>query len=387
MPIFDGPPLLLMTPGPTRLPQRVLDAGARPMIHHRTPAFSRTLASVIEGLRPIFGTERADILPIHTTGRGAMEASITNVLCAGDEIVACCNGKFGEMWAGLAESYGIVVHRVCTNWERSIDVVAVGHALDEHPRVRALTMVYSDTSTGVANDMAGVLRLTRERDVLSLVDGISAVGGMPFHFDEWGADVVVTASQKCLMASPGLAFVAVSARAWAAYDEAQLPRNYWDFDAVRKNLAKEQPETPGTAPVHIFFQLAESIAQIHEEGLPSVFARHEQMARIARTRAGALGLSSLCPLLERQSATLTALRAPEDVPPKAIRDGLRARGILVAGGLGPFTATAFRIGHLGDIRPADVEHTCDELGAVLSEFRAHAGPALPKSAEAALARS
>src|SRR6478736_8434052 len=123
-------PLLLMTPGPTRVPARVLAAGGAPMIHHRTPAFSRALGSVIEGLRPLYGTKSADVLPIHTTGRGALEASIANLFSAGDEIVACCNGKFGEMWAELAESYGLVVHRVSTDWSRSVSAIEVAQALD-----------------------------------------------------------------------------------------------------------------------------------------------------------------------------------------------------------------------------------------------------------------
>jgi aspartate aminotransferase-like enzyme len=381
----DGSSLLLMTPGPTRLPQRTLDAGAQPMIHHRTPAFSRALVSVIDGLRPIFGTQAGDILPIHTTGRGGMEAAITNLLSAGDEVIACCNGKFGEMWAGLAESYNVVVHRICTDWEHSVAAAEVERALDAHPGAKALTIAYGDTSTGVQNDVASVLKLTHERNVLGMVDGISSVGGMPFAFDSWGADVVVTASQKCLMASPGIAFVAVSRRAWTAWEQARLPRNYWDFDAVRKSLSKPQPETPGTAPVHIVLQLAESIAQIHEEGLPNVFARHAEMARIARERTRALGLSILCPTLEMRSATLTALRTPEDLTTKAIRDALRARGILVAGGLGAFTATSFRIGHMGDIRPADVEHTCAELGAVLTALRQRDDRTLPSPASVALA--
>jgi aspartate aminotransferase-like enzyme len=359
-------PLLLMTPGPTRVPQRVLDAGAQPMIHHRTAAFSRTLVSVIERLRPIFGTVAGDVLPIHTTGRGGMEAAVANLMSAGDELVACCNGKFGEMWAAIAESYGIVVHRVCTDWERSVDPAEVARALRDHPKSRAVTVVHGDTSTGVLNDVAAVLAVTREHGVLGMVDSISALGGVPFRFDEWGADIVVTGSQKCLMSSPGLAFVAVSARAWKDYETAQLPCNYWDFGAVRDTLAKAQPETPGTAPVHIFLQLAESLTQIHEEGLSNVFARQEDVARLARERTARMGLELLCPALERRSPTLTSLKAPAGIAPKDVRDAMRKRGILLAGGLGAYTGNSFRIGHMGDIRAADVVRTCDELADVLA---------------------
>jgi aspartate aminotransferase-like enzyme len=339
------------------------------MIHHRTPAFSRALVSVIEKLRPLYGTASADVLPIHTTGRGGLEAAITNLFSAGDEIVACCNGKFGEMWAHLAESYGLTVHRVATAWDRSVRPADVEQLLRDHPAVRGVTIAQSDTSTGVQNDVASILALTRSRDILGMVDCISSLGGAPFSFDGWGADVVVTASQKCLMASPGLAFVALSERAWRAYDKAGLTRNYWDFGAVRKTLAKAQPETPGTAPVHIFLQLAESLKVIHEEGLPVVYARHEAMASRVRDRATTMGLGVLFPDLDRWSPTLTALRTPADVPPKVIKDGLKQRGILIAGGLGTYGNEAIRIGHMGDIRVSDVERTCDAIEAVLAEAR------------------
>ena len=362
-------PLLLMTPGPTRVPDRVLAAGGSPMIHHRTPAFSRALVSVIERLRPLYGTEAADVLPIHTTGRGGLEASIANLFSAGDEIIACCNGKFGEMWAELAETYGLVVHRVCTDWGRSVSPSEVEAAIERHPRARAVTLTHGDSSTGVLNDIAAVLRLTRSRGVLGMVDCISAFGGAPFSFDDWGADVVVTASQKCLMASPGLAFVAVSDRAWHANRSARLPRSYWDFDAVRTNLTRAQPETPGTAPVHIFLQLAESLAMIHEEGVAAFRARHAANAATARARAAALGFEPLFPELECLSPTLTALRTPPDTSPSRIRDGLRQRGILVAEGLGKHSAHSIRIGHMGDIRLDDVERTCDALAAVVAEQR------------------
>ena len=361
--------LLLMTPGPTRVPERVLAAGGSPMIHHRTPAFSRALGSVIERLRPLYGTAAADILPIHTTGRGALEASIANLFSPDDEIVACCNGKFGEMWAELAESYGLVVHRVCADWSRSVRPDEVEQALRDHPRTRGVTIAHSDTSTGVQNDVASVLALTRSRDVLGMVDCISSLGGAPFSFDDWGADVVVTASQKCLMASPGLAFVALSERGWRAYKTARLTRNYWDFEAVRANLARPRAETPGTAPVHIFLQLAESLAMIHEETLPAVYARHEENARMVRERALEMGFGLLFPQLERWSPTLTALQTPADVSPKFLRDGLVARGILVAEGLGAYGSQCIRIGHMGDIRARDVERTCDALEDLLAEAR------------------
>ena len=205
-------PLLLMTPGPTRVPERVLRAGARPMIHHRTPEFSRELSSAIELLRPVFGTESTP-MPVHTTGRGALEATICNLFSAGDEIAVCCNGKFGDMWAGFAESYGVVVHRFATSWEHDASPDELDALLAEHRAVRAVAVAYGDTSTGVANDVASIARVSRAHGALVLVDGVSSIGGMPFAFDEWGVNVAITASQKCLMSAPGLAWVVLSDRA------------------------------------------------------------------------------------------------------------------------------------------------------------------------------
>ena len=360
-------PLLLMTPGPSRVPERVLAAGAQPVLHHRTPQFSEALGAVIEMLRPLFGTT-ADVLPVHTTGRGGMEAAICNLFSPGDEVVACCNGKFGNMWAALAESYGIAVHRVSTDWSQGVDLAHVEQALADHPRSTGVTLVHSDTSTGALNPVERVAALARSRGALLLVDSISGVGGVPFHFDDWGVDVAVTGSQKCLMSSPGMAFVAMSPRAWAATETAALPANYWHFGAIRETLAGPRPETPGTTPVHLVLQLREALAMIHEEGAEAVFARHVAMARMTVDAVERLGLELQCPTLPRHSPTLTAIRAPGSTTASAIRDALRERGILVAGGLGPFEGHSFRIGHMGDIRPHDVEQTLGALPDVLAEL-------------------
>jgi aspartate aminotransferase-like enzyme len=353
-------PLLLMTPGPTRVPERVLRAGARPMIHHRTPEFSRELSSAIELLRPVFGTESTP-MPVHTTGRGALEATICNLFSVGNEIAVCCNGKFGDMWATFAESYGVVVHRFATSWEHDASLDELDALLAEHREVRAVAVAYGDTSTGVANDIASIARVSRARGALVLVDGVSSIGGMPFAFDEWDVDVAITASQKCLMSAPGLAWVVMSDRAWSAAALSTLPRNYWDFAAIRKSIARTRPETPGTPPVQIVLQVAEALRMMHEEGLKAVYQRHNEMARHVRESCGALGLALQCPALTRHSATMTAIALPAGVDPKSFRDRIKARGILTAAGLDRYASVGFRIGHMGDIRMADVERTLDAV--------------------------
>ena len=361
--------MLLMTPGPTRVPDRVLAAGARPMIHHRAAEFSAELAEMMELLKPVFGTS-GPVLPVHTTGRGAMEAAICNLFSSGEEIAVCCNGKFGEMWKTFGSSYGLTVHTVATDWNEEVDLSELQQVFARHPGIRAVALAYGDTSTGVANDVAGVARVARANDALVLADGVSSIGGMPFRFDAWDVDVAITASQKCLMSSPGLAFAVLSDRAWKATEGARLPRHYWDFAEIRRQVTKAKPETPGTAPVHLVLQVAEALRMHHEEGLEAVQARHSRMARMAHLRVTALGLSIQCPGLRRRSTTLTAVALPPDIPPARIRDGLKARGILTAAGLDRYQPSAFRIGHMGDIREADVERTLDALAEVLAELRA-----------------
>jgi aspartate aminotransferase-like enzyme len=334
------------------------------MIHHRTPEYSAELATILELLPPLFGT-RETVLPVHATGRGAMEAALCNLLAPGDVIGVCANGRFGELWGKLADSLGLRVHRIATDWNADVEPADVERLLSEHRDIRAVAMAYGDTSTGVANDVAGVARVTRHRDVLLLVDGVSSIGGMPFAFDEWGVDAAITASQKCLMSSPGVSFVVLSERARAASARAGFPRSYWDFADIRRALSKARPEPAGTPPVHCVMQVGEALRMIHEEGLATVFRRHADMAAMVHGALDALGLSHQCPSLTRRSATVTAIALPPDHPPAVVRDAMKARGILVAGALEHFQPAAFRIGHMGDIRPPDVERTLDALRDVL----------------------
>ena len=360
----DGAPPLLMTPGPTRIPQRVLGAGMR-VLHHRTPEFSAALGELLEGLRPVFGTRGADLLPVHATGRASMEGAILNFLNPGDTVVACCNGKFGEMWAGFAELYGARVVRVATDWARSVDPDEVEHALDAHPGARAVTVAHCDTSTGVLNPVAAVAAVARRRGVLVLVDAISSLGGAPVDFDAWDLDVAVTSSQKCLMSSPGISFVAVGPRAWRAAESATLPSAYLDFAAIRDALSGPRPQTPGTTPVLLVLQVLEAVRVIHEEGLDAVFARHRLMAAAVADWAARRGIALQGDGIAVRSPTLTALRMPEGTDPSAVRATVRAQGIQIAAGLGAYQGTCVRVGHMGDIRSDDVARTLAALDTAL----------------------
>ena len=300
---------------------------------------------------------------------GPMEAAIANLFRPGDEIVCCCNGKFGRMWAGFAEVYGLVVHRVATDLDIDVDAAEVGTALRDHPTARAVTLTHCDTTTGVLNDVEAVCAAARPHDALVMVDGISSIGGVPFELDRWGVDLAITASQKCLMSSPGMAFVALNERVWSTTETASLPRNYWDFRQIREFLAREGRETPGTTPVQSVQQVAEALSLIHEEGLVNVYERHAAMGRAVRDRITDLGLELQCPRLASLSPTLTAIAAPAGIDPEEIRSGMLQRGILIAAGLLDYRCRAFRIGHMGDIGPVDVERTLRALSEVLVGLR------------------
>jgi aspartate aminotransferase-like enzyme len=274
------------------------------------------------------------------------------------------------MWAEFAESYGLVVHRWSTSWEHDASADELAELLDAHPKTRGVTVAYGDTSTGVANDVAGVSRIARQHGALMMVDAVSSLGGMPFLFDEWDVDVAVTASQKCLMSSPGLAWVAMSDRAWSAEKTSRLPRNYWTFVDIKKNISRPRPETPGTPPVQIVLQVAEALRMMHEEGLANVYARHDALSRRAREGTAALGLAPQCETLKHRSTTLSALALPDHVNPKAFRDRIKAQGILTAAGLGRYESHGFRIGHMGDIRMTDVERTLAAVASALRETTA-----------------
>ena len=349
-----------MTPGPTRIPERVLQAGNH-VIHHRTPPFSAALTELVEKARPLFGASSADILPVHGTGRAAMEGAIVNFFLPGDTVLSCCNGSFGEMWSGFAERYGLKVLRVGTDWERSIEPDEVAAAMEANPDVRAVTIVQSDTSSGVLNPVADVARVARQHGALALVDGISSVGGVPFLFDEWDLDFAVTSSQKCLMSSPGLALAVVGPRAWEMAEHGGMPRAYLDFESIRKIMSRALPETPGTTPTSLVFQLLEAERMIHEEGLQAVFDRHNAMASRVRERTAEMGYELAGSGIRERSPTLTALTVPDGVDPENIRKHVLDAGIQIAVGLGAYKQNTFRIGHMGDIRMADVNRTLNVL--------------------------
>ena len=356
----------LLAPGPTPVPPEVLTALAKPVIHHRTPQFGAVLAKVQLGLRELFGTTE-DVLVLAASGTGAMEGSVTNLCSPGDEVIVVNGGKFGERWTKICQSYGVTVREIRVEWGRAVVPQMVGTALAEYPKARAVYMQASETSTCALHPVAEVAKLTRASDTLLVVDGITAVGVLPMPMDAFGIDVLVTGSQKALMLPPGLAFVALSPRAWAATEQAKLPRFYFDFKREKKGVAEKS--TAWTPAISLINGLEVALDMMRAEGWANVFARHDRVARATRAGVQALGLSLLAP--ESPSPAATAVNLPAGVDGSALFRYLRDKmQVTFAGGQDQLKGKIIRLAHLGYVDAFDVVVALSALELALAHFGA-----------------
>jgi aspartate aminotransferase-like enzyme len=356
----------LLAPGPTPVPPEVLAAMSQPVIHHRTPQFAAVLADVQQGLRELFGT-REDVLVLAASGTGAMEGSVTNLCSPGDEVIVVNGGKFGERWTKICQTYGVTVREIRVEWGRAVAPQMVETALHEFPKARAVYMQASETSTCALHPVAEIAKLTRTRDTLLVVDGITAVGVLPLPMDALGIDVLVTGSQKALMLPPGLAFVALSKRAWAAADVAKLPRFYFDFKRERKGVAEKS--TAWTPAISLVNGLKTALEMMRAEGWEQIYARHDRLARATRAGAQALGLSLLAP--ESPSPAATAVNLPASVDGSALFRYLRDKmHVTFAGGQDQLKGKIIRLAHLGYVGAFDIVVSIAALELGLKHFGA-----------------
>lgn len=277
----------LRMPGPAAVPERVRAACALPVISHRGAEFRAILAEVTRALRGILGT-RHDVFVLGTSGTGGMEAALINVLSAGDAMLVVENGQFGERFSSIAAQLPVTLDRLQIAWGQPPDIDAIAARI-KGKGYRAVVVIHNESATGVIADLAAIGAVLRETDTLLVVDSVSGVGGVEMRMDEWGVDVLVTASQKSLMCPPGLAVVAVSEKAMRVVEAAQgIPRFFFDLRRAKASLDKS--ETPFTPPVSLIFGLREALAMIGEEGLPAVLRRHARLAAALRAGFVALGL-------------------------------------------------------------------------------------------------
>jgi len=349
--------VLLMIPGPTNVPHRVLRALSKPMVGHRSDDFHNCFAEVTAGLKKVFRTENETFV-FASSGTGAMEAAIANTVSPGDAVLCVSNGVFGDRWGEIARAYGGEVTML--NCEPGVGVTAeaLKKALGQK-RFKVLAMQHNETSTGVLNDLEALAPVVREAEVLWIVDSISGVLSAPLESDKWGIDMVVGGSQKAFMLPPGLAFLTVSERAWKAVEGCKSPSFYFNLRAMR--TAAEKNETAYTPAVGLFFGLQEALKVIMEEGIEASIERHGRLRDAVRAGVRALGLELLaedwC-----ASRSVTAIKCPEGLDEAKMRKWVRQEyAILMTGGQKDLRGKIFRIGHLGYVFEPDVVATMAAL--------------------------
>lgn len=359
--------LMLMIPGPTPVPERVLLAMARHPMGHRSADFSAIMAEVTANLKWLHQTQN-DVLILAASGTGAMEAGIINFLSPGDRVLCGCNGKFGERWAELGDAYGLSVERITAEWGKPLNPADFEATLqaDTDKTIKAVIMTHSETSTGVLNDLKRINDAVKAHgNALMIVDAVTSLGAVHLPVDEWGIDVVASGSQKGYMIPPGLGFVAVSDRAWEAYKTAKLPRFYLDLGKYRKDAAKNS--TPFTPPVNLFFGLQAALQMMKAEGLESIFVRHTRQMNATRAAVSALNL----PLFAPEGASSPAITAvmPQGVEAEGIRSTMKKQfDIALAGGQDHLKGKIFRIGHLGFVSDRDILTAIGALEASLQSL-------------------
>jgi aspartate aminotransferase-like enzyme len=361
-------PEIILAPGPTPIPPQVLLAQGSPLVYHRGPGFGSLMREVTERLKELYRTDRADVLLMTSSGTGGLESAVQNVLSPGDEVFVPLAGFFAERWKKLAESHGLVVRSIDYEWGRRIVPEEVAEALAEHP-VKAVLLTHSETSTGVIQPIEELARVANDAGALVVVDVVSSLGAVPVEFDAWGIDVAVGGSQKALSASPGIAFVAISKRAWRAHETATLPRFYFDWSTYKRFADLPHPENPWTPAISVMQGLAAALDLYFQDGLDAALARHRMLSRAVKDGVQALGLDLFGEGLE-DNWTVTAIRAPDGLDADTISDRIRADfGCVLAPGQGPLKGKVFRIGHFGYFSELDIirglaalEMTLERLG-------------------------
>jgi serine---pyruvate transaminase len=334
----------LYTPGPTPVPESVMLTMAEPIIHHRHPEFQEILTSINENLKYLFQTTQG-VMTLTSSGTGGMEASVCNLLSVGDTAIFVNGGKFGERWGEILRAYGVQAVEITKEWGTPVTPEEVIDAVKQNPATKTVFLTHSETSTGTATDVRAVAEAvhTYDEQIIVAVDGITSVGAMEMKMDAWALDVVITGSQKGLMIPPGLAFIALSDRAWKRVETANLPRYYFDLSAAKKALGKN--DTPWTPAVTLIIGLEKALKMVREESIEGIWNRHARLADALRSGCTALGLNLFS---SSPSNALTAVYVPEGVEFKKFNSVLKQKyGITVAGGQGDLKGKIFRISHLG----------------------------------------
>jgi len=354
----------LRIPGPTPLPNEVLQAMSKQMINHRGPEFGQILNEVTDKLKQLFQTKE-DIFLLTGSGTGGLEAAIVNTLSPRDKVLSVSIGVFGDRFASIAEQFGAEVIPLRFEWGQPAEPDAIRQALHTEPKIKAVLVTHNETSTGVTNDLASISSIVKESDKLLLVDAISSLGSIDLPVDDWHCDVTVTGSQKGWMAPPGLAMVSMSQAAWQAYAQAKMPRFYWDFGKAKSYL--ERGQNPWTPAMTAIFALSVSLEMMLKEGLANIIARHARVGKATREGIKSLGLS-LFAQESHASNTVTSVSSTDGLEVKKMLKIMREEHhVVLTGGQQRLDGKIFRIGHLGWVTENDIETVISALRVVLPQ--------------------
>jgi aspartate aminotransferase-like enzyme len=345
----------------------VREAVARPVVSHRGPEFRALLGRAESLLQPVLGT-RNRVLFFAASGTGMMEASLVNILAPGERVLIPAHGQFGERFAAIARALGACADTIDIPWGSAIDPAAVEARL-ETADYRAVVVLHNESSTGVVADLAAIGALLRDRPTLLVVDSVSGLAGIEMRQDEWGVDVLVSASQKALMCPPGLGLASLGARAWDVVNRSdRMGRFYWDFRKAAASV--ENAETPFTAPVSLLAGLCEALEMIHGEDLDHVLARHRRLSGALSAGCEALGLPRFAATDATPSPTVVCRRVPEPLQGgDIVRTMYQRHGTVIAGARNKLSGRVIRIGTMGGFDETDIltdllhlELTLAELG-------------------------
>ena len=361
---------LLMTPGPTMIPPRVLEITRRQIIHHRTAEYERSFAELCDNLKTVFCTKNT-VMTFASSGTGVMEAAVVNLFSPGDKVLAVSVGAFGDRFIEIAGAYGLNVQPLLFEWGKPADPGVIQDILDkdtEHA-IKGVLITHNETSTGVTNDIKAVAAFIKKTDRLLVVDAVSSLGALELRMDDWGLDAVVTCSQKALMNAPGLGFAALSDKGWAARERSALPKFYWDLKKYRDGIAGVSENPPFTPAITLTLAQNEALKIMLEEGLDNIYSRHKRFSAAARAGTAALGLA-LFPDQRDSSHVITAVRPPEGVDIGGVIKNMNVNYDVVAvGGQKSLRGKLLRIGHCGYVGRFDMLRAFAALESALMDAR------------------
>ncbi|WP_304125172.1 alanine--glyoxylate aminotransferase family protein [Methanosphaera cuniculi] len=358
---------LLMIPGPTTVPKRVLDAMSQPIINHRGAEYGEVLGETTAMMSEVFQTDNDSYL-LTGSGTSAMEAAVANIVEKGDKIINIVSGKFGERLQQLTEVFGGESIELTVPWGQAVDPAEVKRVVEENDDAKAVTLVHNESSTAVVNPIKEVGNIMKDYDTLFVVDTVSSLAGDNVKVDDFGLDICLTGSQKCIAAPPGMAAITIGDDAWNVIDNVDSPTYYLDLKKMKKSGDKVPPQTPYTPNVSMTYAMNEALSMVLEEGLDARIKRHHTGAEATREAAKALGLE----LFAREgdySNTLTAIKMPEGVTDDQLRGTMRNKyNIELAGGQDHLKGNIFRIGHMGITGLPELAATFTCLEMTLKEF-------------------